>query len=314
LKTNVRINGNIVKNRFFKLVACGAMVCAWSGPVLATQTALALCNGGPLTIHSGLTAQVVDSTFGTNLETLAFTGTTTYDFYSPRLISSVSLVRSDKGGGVIYMSNTGATSSNDFSVTGDMQFFDYDPASGTETLIVDTTASSPQDVNHGQTVNWAVPNALLLADTTIPAGHMIHLALTITLVSGQPGNFGQVLYNGPAGSSTFGLLPQNPGHKEGLDSVGGLRTPGDHSTVFNWTFDAPAVPRPLSIFPQSNGQMVLGCYGSAQTSYCIQVTTNLTSSAWVILVTTNTDANGLLNFTDQDAAHCPCRFYRRVTP
>ena len=261
----------------------------------AVQTSLALRDEGPQTIHTGLTAQLLDPAFGTNLETLAFTGTTTYDFYSPPLSSAISLLTSDKGGGVIYMRNIAATSSNDFSVTGDMQFFDYDPATGMQTLIVDTTASPAKSVNHGQTVNWAIPNALLPTNMTIPAGHMVHIAMTIGLVSGQPGNYGQVIYNGPTGPSTSGLLPQN------------------RSTVLNWTFGPPADPRPLTIFPQSNGQMVLGCYGPAQTACSIQATTSLAAPAWVTLVKTNTDAHGLLNFVDQDATNYPCRYYRAAS-
>jgi hypothetical protein len=144
-------------------------------------------------IHNGVTSQTVETAFGTNVLALAFTGTTTCDFYSPPLSTNANLVPSDKGGGMIYMQNTGASVTDDFSVSGQMQYFDYDPATGTQTLIVDTTASPPKNVNHGQIVNWAIPNALLPANATIPAGHMIHIAMTIALVSGSPGNFGQVL-------------------------------------------------------------------------------------------------------------------------
>lgn len=287
---------NNVKNTLAIHLACWTPLCIWGTNVLATQTWLALRNESPEAIHSGLTAQIVDSTFGTNETALAFSGTTTYDFYSPKLTSSASLVVSDKGGGVIYMRNTATTSANDFSVTGEMQFFDYNPATGTQTLIVDTTASPSKDVNHGQTVNWAIPNALLPAPVTIPAGHMIHIAMTVALVSGNPGSFGQVVYNGPAGPSTSGLLPQN------------------RSVVLNWTFDAAPVPPPFSIFPLSGGQKVLSYYGAASTSCSIQAATNLCNPVWVNLATTNTDANGLLNFVDQDATNYPCRFYRSFTP
>jgi hypothetical protein len=266
-----------------------------SSNVTATQTRLAFRNESPQVIHDGLTAQIVDSTFGTNTGTLPFNKTTTYDFYSPRLVSSIALYSSDKGGGTIYMSNTGTTDANDFSVTGDLQYYDYNPNTGAETLIVDTTVSSRKHVNYGQTVSWDVPNVLLPAAMTISAGHMLHVAMTIALVSGNPTGAGQLVYNGSFGSSTSGLLPQN------------------RAAVLNWTFDSAPLPPPLSIYPQANGQMGLAYYGAALTTCSIQASTNLCASNWTTLVTTNTDANGLCNFLDRDATNFPCRFYRSVT-
>ncbi len=110
-------------------------------------------------IHNGVTSQTIETAFGTNLLGLAFTGTATYDFYSPPLSASLKLVPSDKGGGMIYMQNTGASATNDFTVSGQMRYFDYDPTTGTQNLLVDTTASPANNVNHGQTVNWAIPSA-----------------------------------------------------------------------------------------------------------------------------------------------------------
>ena len=283
--------------KVWKRISPGVLLCLLlTSNASAKNTRLALCNESPKAIHSGLTSQILDQSFGTNLEVLAFTATTTYDFYSPRLVSSISLAPEDKGGGVIFMRNTSSTTANDFSVTGEMQFFDYDPNTGAETLMVDTKASRTKNVNHGQTVNWDIPNALLRAATTIPAGHMIHLAMTVALVSGNPGSFGGVLYNGPTGSSTSGYLPQN------------------RWVVMNWTFDASPAPPPFSIFPQPNGQMVLGIYGTPQMPVTIQATTSLSAPNWTTLVSTNTDANGTCNFVDQDATNHPCRFYRTITP
>lgn len=287
-----------MKTKWSSYLACATWLCV-CGHALAVQTWLALRDEAPMAMHSGLTAQIVDRTFGTNVETLPFSGTTTYDFYSPSVTSSVSLVPSDKGGGMIYMINTSTTNANDFSVTGEMKFYDYNPGAGTETLIVDTTASPPKDVNHAQKVNWAIPNALLPTAYTIPAGHMIHIAMTIALVSGNPGGFGQVEYNsdanGPSTPTTSGFLPQN------------------RSTVLAWPFDTAPLPSALSIYPQANGQMVVGVYGAAQTAFSIQATTNLTTPTWVTLVSTNTDVNGLYNYVDQDAKNYPCRFYRSFT-
>jgi hypothetical protein len=272
------------------------LVCAHRAKAAATSLPFRYEPNG-VYIHNGVTSQTIETSFGTNLVSLAFTNTTTYDFYSPPLSTNASLVPSDKGGGVIYMRNTGSAGSNDFSVSGRMQYFDYNPVTGTETLVVDTTASSAKNVNHGQTVNWAIPNALLPAPTLIPAGHMIHVAMTIGLISGNPGSFGQVLYNGPNNSSTTALFPQNT------------------SIVFDWPLSSglPAQPQILSFQVAVGPTALMDCSGSPGGTYLIQATTNL-AAAWITLSTNVAGTNGLFQFTDSDAPNYSCRFYRLSTP
>jgi hypothetical protein len=53
-----------------------------------------------------------------------------------------------------------------------------------------------------------VPNPNLPGNVTVPAGHLLHVRLLVTLNSGNPGGFGQVLYNDVTNSCTA-LLPQN---------------------------------------------------------------------------------------------------------
>jgi hypothetical protein len=159
-------------------------------------------------LYNGSTTQIVETSYGTNLLGLAFSGTTAYDFYSPPLASAMSLTAGDKGGGTITMRNTAASGANDFAVVAEMQFYDYDPATGAETLIVATGNSGNHNVNHGVTSTWAVPNPNLPGNVTVPAGHLLHAQLLITLNSGNPGGFGQVLYNDVTNSCTA-LLPQN---------------------------------------------------------------------------------------------------------
>ena len=243
----------------------------------------------------GTTSQTIESSFGTSLKGLKFTGTSTYDFYSPLLTNSVSLVPSDKGGGMIFMSNSSTTSANDISISGRMQYFDYDPATGAQTLVVDTTASPPKDCNHGQTVNWAIPNALLPANYTIPAGHLVHVAMTIGLVSGNPGNYVQVLINGPKNDSTVAYFPQN------------------RSAVLVWPF-GPVTPSIMSIDPMSDPAMQLTCIGIPGNTYVIQATTNLTvSGSWLTISTNTAGTNGLFQFIDTDSENYNIRFYRFMT-
>lgn len=279
-------------------LALTAWMCVLAGNTLATQTPLMFRNESPQLIHGGYTDHILDTNWGSTVLTLPFTGTTTYDFYSPRLVSPGSIAATGNGGGAICMNNTSLGASNSVTVTGEMKYFDYDPSTGAQTLIIDTGASDTKNVNNGQTATWATPTPAMPGAYTIPVGHMIHIALTIVLVSGNPGKYVGVVYNAPVnGKFTEGQLSEN--------SSGSINT--------GWAFDSAPLPAPLSIFPQSNGQMLLTGYGTALATYSVQATTNLAGGNWVTLTTTNSDDGGLFSFMDQDATNHPCRFYRSVT-
>lgn len=238
-----------------------------------------------------VTPQMVESTAGTNSTSLPFAGTTTYDFFSAPLNSVLSLATSDKGGGVIYMRNTSTVGAYDFGVSGRMQYFDYDPANGSDTLIVDTGASPQKNVNHGQTVNWAIPNVLLPAARTVAAGHLLHVAVTIGLVSGNPGSFGQLVYNGPSG--TQALFPQNQ--------------------TITLPLGSPApISAPCLSCSAADGCVTVSFPGFPGYSYLVQATTNLSNPVWETLATTNANGNGLVIFKDVDSVRYAARFYRSL--
>lgn len=287
------------------LLSAVCMLGACTGTARATQTWLACRSEPGSSVSAGVATQTLETQWGSSLTNLPFSGTNTYDFYSPPLTQAVALVTSDKAGGVVYMQNTGTTTANDFSVSGQMQFFDYNPSTGTQTLLADTTASPAKDVNHGQTVNWALPNALLVGNVTIPSGHLVHMALTITLVSGNPGRFGSVRYNGPAGPSTAGAFPQN------------------RSQVLDWPFSSlnsgssnsgTSLPQTiLSIVAQLDGSMKLTCGGIWTSNYVLQATTSLDAPAWSALSTNAVGNDGTFTYIDARATNFPHRFYRTVT-
>ena len=181
-----------------------------TGKSLAGATVLALRSESPGTcIHNGSTAQLIETVFGNNPQTLPFTGTATYDFYSPPLTVDIVLTTKDKGSGTVYMENTSTSDTNDFTVTSHLEFLDYDPATGANSLIVEATDASPTGVKHGQLIKWSQATESLVSNKTVPRGHLLHLVLTIALVSGDPGSFGHLVYNGSSGATTVGLLPAN---------------------------------------------------------------------------------------------------------
>src|SRR6266566_1366887 len=114
-----------------------ALAASTAATVLAAPRELPLRWEAGTCIYEASTSQTIETTYGANLTSLVFSGTTTYDYYSPPLAVPTALTTLDKGGGKIFMENISPSHANDFQVTGQMQFYDYDPATGTQTLIVD---------------------------------------------------------------------------------------------------------------------------------------------------------------------------------
>jgi len=63
-----------------------------------------------------------------------------------------------------------------------------------------------------------------------------------------------------------------------------------------------------------NGSMVITLKAPPGSNCCIQATTSLVAPVWVTLCVTNSGANNLLVYVDQDAPKYPCRFYRLTAP
>ena len=278
-----------------------ALACAHLAAAPATTPLALRCETNGVFIHGGVTSRTLENSFGANPLGLAFTGTNTYDFYSPPLSAPITLTTSAKGGATIVMTNTAPTSANDFQAGAMMGFYDYDPVAGVDTLIVNAgnAISPPQNVNHGQMAQWSLIQNPLPANYTIPVGHEVHVVVIVSLISGNPGSYGQVLYNGPSGATTIALLPQN------------LSLPG------GWPLGSVVTgpPQILSIVANPDPSMQLNCSGGGGGTYLIQATTNLASpSSWITISTNVAGTNGLFQFTDTGVTNYPCRFYRASTP
>jgi hypothetical protein len=269
---------------------------------LAVDGPLPLCYAPQgVAINSGFTTQVISSSYGNNPMGLAFTGTTTYDFYSSPLTADVALQTSDEGLGIIFMQNANPTSANDFQATGEMRYYDYNPFTGTDTLIVDTGISGKDNVQHGSTTHWNMNPVSLPANYTMPMGDLLHVAVTITVVSGNPGTGAQVLYNGSAGSTTIADITY-PASGNFIQ----LAWPFPSSSIASW----PNVS--LGYSPDPAVQVRF--YGTPGTNYLIQATSNLGDpSSWATIGTSVAGGNGFLSYIDNDVTNYPSRFYRAVT-
>src|ERR1051325_11204094 len=121
----------------------------------AAATTLPLRSEAGSCLYNNATTQTIETNFGTTQVSLPFAQTTSYDFYSPPLLSNVSFANNDKAGGTVAMKNTSIAPANDFQVTAQMAFYDYDPSSAVNVLIASTPASPKHDVNHNTAVHWA---------------------------------------------------------------------------------------------------------------------------------------------------------------
>jgi hypothetical protein len=254
------------------------------------------------TIHNGTTTLAVGTSYGANLLGLSLTGTTTYDFYSAPLLAGVTMLTSDKGQGTVYLRNTNPTSANDFQATGRMRYYDYNPFTGTDTLIVDTGASQKNNVQHDSTAQWNMNPVPLPANYTMPAGDLLHVTVTITVVSGDPGAGAQMLYNGPKGASTLANLTY---------------AASDNWLALDWPFaSGPVASWPstsINVWPDPAVQVCF--YSTPGSNYLIQATTTLENkSSWVTIGSCVAASNGFLTYLDNDATNYPCRFYRIATP
>jgi hypothetical protein len=295
--------GVIMKTKALILTVGSCLILAAAREARAVDGPLPLrCASPGVVIHNAATTLAVGTAYGTNLLGLAFTGTTTYDFYSMPVGASVSLLTSDQVQGAIYMQNTNPTPAGDFQATGEMRYYDYNPFTGTETLIGDTGTSGKVNVQHGQTTQWNMNSVPLPANYTIPAGDLLHVAVTITVASGNPGAGTQVLYNGPKGSTTVADITY-PASGNFVQ----LAWPFGASPVASW----PLVSMNYSPDPAAQ----ISCYGTPGSNYLVQATTNVgDASSWVTLRCCVAATSGFVTYIDNDVTNYPCRFYRIAAP
>jgi hypothetical protein len=183
-------------------------------------------------IGSGATTDTIETQYGAGLASLPFTGTTAYDFYSPPIIAAPSLVPADKAAGQLWLTNSDPSA--DFNVTLRFSFYDYDPATGVDTLIADTKEGGQTKVKRLQSAVVVTPTTALPGNFTAQTGHLLHIRATVTLLSGTVTS-AAILFNAPAGSDgdSAGLLPQHPTSK-------------------TWTFALPATAPDATITPSAS--------------------------------------------------------------
>jgi hypothetical protein len=288
--------------KYSTLIAAGFLgLIAQQATAASTPYALRFETPG-VSIHGGTTTQTVEDTFGDSPLGLPFTGNSKYDFYSPPISTPIVLSTSLKTGGLIVMTNAAPTDANDFTASGAMDFYDYDPVSGTDTYVATARqpANSGRKVVHGKTSQWNLVQAPQKINYTIPAGHLLHIVVSLVLNSGDPGTYGQLIYNGPQGATTTALFPRNS------------------ALPVSWTAASLIQIKPTltSVNMQPDNSAQINGSGAPSGYYLIQASSNLgDQSSWTTISTNMADSvTGVIQVNDPDAVNHPFRFYRIATP
>ena len=69
-----------------------------------------------------------------------------------------------------------------------------------------------------------------------------------------------------------------------------------------------------SITRGTNGNITLNGTGTIGVTYSVQANTNLNTTNWIVIGTSQGNFNGALLFTDTNATNFPMRFYRFAQP
>ena len=85
----------------FTLIGLAGTASTWARSVLPLRIEPAgTC------IYGGSTTQVVESSYGSSVQSLPLTGTTTFSFYSPPIASAPALSTNDKCSGKVWVTNS----------------------------------------------------------------------------------------------------------------------------------------------------------------------------------------------------------------
>ena len=214
-----------MKKQFLAAAVAATIILASVENASAAATSLPLRYESPgVCTGRGITPLTIEGAYGSSIAGLPFSGSTNYDFYSPPITAAPALKPTDKGAGQLWMAN--ANSKTDFKVTVRFVFYDYNPASGTETQIADSGATKSTSVNHLQAVEINTPQGNISAPFTPALGHLLHVRVAVTLASGTATS-GYVLLNTRSGT---------PGDSIAMLPAGSTKT---------WTFASPSSSAPV---------------------------------------------------------------------
>jgi fibronectin-binding autotransporter adhesin len=176
-------------------------------------------------------------------------------------------------------------------------------------------AASDFNIDLGGTAASGNFDQLLVAGGVVLSNANFHLTQS---ASGQSNDVFTIIKNGggSAVKGTFAGFPEgtvftlSPTQKFKISYQGGAYS----NDVVVIQVSAPAPSQITAITRLGNGQIQLTGTGLAGLLYTIQANTNLSTTNWLNIGSTNADQNGVINFADVDAPSYPQRFYRFAAP
>src|SRR5262249_4277665 len=137
--------------------------------------------------HAQTDQTLTDGQFGSAVTAVAIApdqdGDADVAFYSaPLTTAGPALTTSDTASADLWIGNLG---NSDITVTCAATYLDYDPATGQETPFAATLASSQVIVPATDVASCTTASTAVQTDTTVPAGHLLKLLVTVHFVNGD---------------------------------------------------------------------------------------------------------------------------------
>jgi hypothetical protein len=198
---------NLAAKNLVFTVALSALLLASPSAVRGATTLLPLRYepAGTCVYNATSSSESVEAGFGTGAHNLPLTGSTTFNFYSPPIVTAPPLTATDLCSGKLWITNAGSAV---FNATVKFSFFDYDPHSGAEILLGESGVSAQTKIPHRAGKKLTTPKGVVITNMTPSMGHLLHVRVAVTVYG--TANNASITFDAPSGGKgdSAGYLPQ----------------------------------------------------------------------------------------------------------
>jgi hypothetical protein len=198
---------NLRGKHLLTTLALSALLLASPRAVLAATTPLPLRYepSGTCVYNATSSPEAVEAGFGTSAYNLPLTGSMSFDFYSPPIVTAPTFTAADRCSGKLWITNGGNIT---FNATVKFSFFDYDPHSGAEIPLGESGVSAQAKMNRQTAKKLTTPKGITITNMTPSSGHLLHVRVAVTVYG--TANNASIVFNAPSGAKgdSAGYLPQ----------------------------------------------------------------------------------------------------------
>jgi hypothetical protein len=203
-RTVLKISVNLGAKHLLSTVALSALFLA-SLNAATTPLPLRYEPLGTCVYNATSSPEAIEAGFGASAHTLPINGSTSFDFYSPPIVTAPSLTTADRCSGKLWITNAGTVV---FNATIQFSFFDYDPHTGVEILLGQSGVSGKTKINLRTVKKLTTPGGVVITNMMPSVGHLLHVRAAITVYG--TANNASIVFNAPSGGKgdSAAYLPQ----------------------------------------------------------------------------------------------------------